>query len=125
MSAQPRRRPCPVGAGRRRVCRGVCWAAGPDEGFGIPVLEAFQHGKTLAVSRTSSLKEVGGKAAVYFDPEETGAISKSIDNLYYSEMHRSELESLIEKQLESFQNKQIIDKYLSIYSQLAQSLSGH
>lgn len=38
------------------------------EGFGLPVVEAMACGCRLVVSNTSSLKEVGGDAAHYFDP---------------------------------------------------------
>jgi glycosyltransferase involved in cell wall biosynthesis len=40
------------------------------EGFGIPVLEAFACGCPTLLARRSSLPEVGGTAALYFDPEE-------------------------------------------------------
>jgi glycosyltransferase involved in cell wall biosynthesis len=39
------------------------------EGFGIPVLEAFACACPAIVSNRSSLPEVGGDAAQYFDPE--------------------------------------------------------
>ncbi len=39
------------------------------EGFGIPVLEAMKCGTPVLSSKTSSLPEVGGDAAVYFNPE--------------------------------------------------------
>jgi glycosyltransferase involved in cell wall biosynthesis len=39
------------------------------EGFGIPVLEAFTCGCPAILSNKSSLPEVGGDAAQYFDPE--------------------------------------------------------
>jgi glycosyltransferase involved in cell wall biosynthesis len=39
------------------------------EGFGIPVLEAFACGCPVLLSNRSSLPEVGGDAARYFDPE--------------------------------------------------------
>jgi glycosyltransferase involved in cell wall biosynthesis len=38
------------------------------EGFGIPVAEAMASGLPVAASQTSSLPEVGGDAALYFDP---------------------------------------------------------
>lgn len=38
------------------------------EGFGLPVLEAFACSCPVICSSTSSLPEVGGKAAIYFDP---------------------------------------------------------
>lgn len=39
------------------------------EGFGIPILEAFACGCPVILSNRSSLPEVGGDAAQYFDPE--------------------------------------------------------
>ena len=39
------------------------------EGFGLPVLEAMASGSPVCTSNTSSLPEVGGDAARYFDPE--------------------------------------------------------
>jgi glycosyltransferase involved in cell wall biosynthesis len=38
------------------------------EGFGIPLLEAMNCGCPIATSNISSLPEVGGNAALYFDP---------------------------------------------------------
>ncbi len=39
------------------------------EGFGLPVLEAMQCGAPLLLSRASSIPEVAGDGAFYFDPE--------------------------------------------------------
>lgn len=39
-----------------------------SEGFGIPVLEALASGTPVAASSSTCLQEVGGDAAVYFDP---------------------------------------------------------
>lgn len=38
------------------------------EGFGLPVLEAMASGTIVAASNTSSLPEIGGDAALYFNP---------------------------------------------------------
>jgi glycosyltransferase involved in cell wall biosynthesis len=37
------------------------------EGFGLPVLEAMHHGRPVFLSRYTSLPEIGGDAAFYFD----------------------------------------------------------
>jgi glycosyltransferase involved in cell wall biosynthesis len=39
-----------------------------EEGFGIPLLEAFTCGVPVVSSKLGSLQEVGGDAALYFDP---------------------------------------------------------
>ena len=41
------------------------------EGFGLPVLEAMARGKVVVAAKTSSLPEVGGPAALYFQPDAT------------------------------------------------------
>jgi glycosyltransferase involved in cell wall biosynthesis len=48
------------------------------EGFGLPVLEAMRRGAPVASSDATSLPEVGGDAAVYFDPTDTAAITGAI-----------------------------------------------
>ena len=44
------------------------------EGFGLPPLEAMACGAPVLISNTSSLPEVGGKAACYVNPESTDSI---------------------------------------------------
>lgn len=51
------------------------------EGFGLPVLEAMACGAAVACSNTSSLPEVGGDAALYFDPEDVAAIARTLHAL--------------------------------------------
>lgn len=48
------------------------------EGFGLPVLEAFACGTPVACSKTSSLPEVGGTVATYFDPESPKDIARAL-----------------------------------------------
>lgn len=51
------------------------------EGFGLPVLEAMARGVPVACSDRSSLPEVGGDAAVYFDPSDPAAIAAAVAGL--------------------------------------------
>jgi glycosyltransferase involved in cell wall biosynthesis len=51
------------------------------EGFGLPVLEAMIRGLPVACSNATSLPEVAGSAALYFDPEDTGAMAEAVARL--------------------------------------------
>ncbi len=51
------------------------------EGFGMQILEAFAAGVPVATSNISSMPEVAGEAAVYFDPSNTTEIKNAIKNL--------------------------------------------
>ena len=51
------------------------------EGFGLPILEAMQHGVPVACSNVSSLPEVAGSAALYFDPSSEEEIARAIERL--------------------------------------------
>ena len=54
------------------------------EGFGLPVLEAMACGCPVICSNTSSLPEVAGDAALFFDPfredQMAGAIERIMDD---------------------------------------------
>jgi glycosyltransferase involved in cell wall biosynthesis len=52
------------------------------EGLGIPLLEAMHHGLPIASSTATCLAEVGGDAAVYFDPESSDSIAEGIHRLW-------------------------------------------
>lgn len=51
------------------------------EGFGLPVLEAMACGCPVVTSNSSSLREVGGDAALLVDPLDSGAIAEALYNL--------------------------------------------
>jgi glycosyltransferase involved in cell wall biosynthesis len=51
------------------------------EGFGLPVLEAMRRNVPVACSRASSLPEVAGDAARYFDPTSTEDMAQAVIDL--------------------------------------------
>ncbi len=52
------------------------------EGFGIPLLEAMSQNVPVCASDIPSLREVGGKAVVYFDPVNLDSCEEILYNLY-------------------------------------------
>lgn len=50
------------------------------EGFGLPVLEAMHHGRPVFLSRFTSLPEVGGDAAFYFDSFDPDHMTEVLEN---------------------------------------------
>jgi glycosyltransferase involved in cell wall biosynthesis len=52
------------------------------EGFGIPLLEGFATGCIILASNATSIPEIGGDAAVYFNPHDTLDISRAIRVLH-------------------------------------------
>lgn len=48
------------------------------EGFGIPLLEAFSSGCPVAASNITSIPEVAGDAAIYFDPLNESEIAQAL-----------------------------------------------
>jgi glycosyltransferase involved in cell wall biosynthesis len=52
-----------------------------SEGFGLPALEAMAHGTPTLVARATSLPEVCGDAAAYFDPLDVDDLAAAIDRV--------------------------------------------
>lgn len=61
------------------------------EGFGLPVLEAMQHGTPCLLAGVASLPEVGGQAAAYFDPHSHGDLKQKLTALLTAPEHLRKL----------------------------------
>lgn len=79
------------------------------EGFGLPVLEALACGTAVACSRTHSLPEIAGKAAVYFDPYNIEDMAEAIKSAH---------DGKGEKQAKKFSWAQTATQTLAVYEQL-------
>ena len=58
------------------------------EGFGIPVLEGMACGVPVVTSNVSSMPEVGGDAAIYFDPYNEDDMAEKIGRVLQDELLR-------------------------------------
>jgi glycosyltransferase involved in cell wall biosynthesis len=64
------------------------------EGFGLPILEAMARGLPVALANASALPEVGGGAALYFDPLDAREMADVIIRLLDDEALRARLVEL-------------------------------
>lgn len=76
-----------------------------NEGFGYPPVESMQYGVPVAASGTSSIPEVCGDAALYFDPHSVSEIKNRIIQLLDSDIY-SQLIEKSKKQYEAISEKQ-------------------
>jgi glycosyltransferase involved in cell wall biosynthesis len=72
------------------------------EGFGFPLLEAMSHGVPTIAARSSSLPEIGGDAALYFDPRNPAELESQLDRLLHDPALREELVHRGRQQVRSF-----------------------
>lgn len=94
------------------------------EGFGLQVLEAFACGLPVVCSKTTSLGEVAGDAAMNIDPYSVEDITRAMTELEKSEAKRQQLREKGFKQLERFSWKEAAIKTLEIYKKTAGASGG-
>jgi len=88
------------------------------EGFGLPVLEAMQYGCPVLISNVSSLPEVGGDAALYFDPTNADEITKKIDQVISDEKLRNEMVEKGKIQVKKFSWEKTAKETLKVLEEL-------
>ena len=72
------------------------------EGFGIPVLESFACGCPALLSNGGSLPEIGGDAALYFDPTDGESLRKAMEELINNNVLRLKLKEKGFERLKQF-----------------------
>ncbi len=86
-----------------------------NEGFGIPVLEAFAGGCPAVLSNRSSLPEVGADAAVYFDPEDNESMTGAVERVLSDNNLRADLRRKGTERLLHFSREKTAQKTLTLY----------
>ena len=84
------------------------------EGFGIPIIESFRCGKPVLTSNGSSLTEVAGQAGLFCNPENVEEMALMLLKLTDKNTYQHLKES-IAKELERFDPKNSIQKYMDVY----------
>jgi glycosyltransferase involved in cell wall biosynthesis len=85
------------------------------EGFGLPVLEAMGCGCPVIVSRSSSLPEVAGDAALYIEPKDRDSIRNAVADVLDSRTLRSELRAKGIEQEKKFSWNFVAEQTADIY----------
>lgn len=97
-------------------CRAVIFPS-LYEGFGMPVIEAMRNGKPVLCSNVTSLPEIAGNAALFFDPHKPEEICQAIE---IAENQPERMQSLVElgfQQSKKFSDPVIMaQKYLEVFN---------
>ncbi len=86
-----------------------------EEGFGIPILEAFTCDCAVVSSNKGSLPEVGGEAAIYFDPSDMEDMVAKIDIVLKSQKLRQDLVNKGKKRVKLFNWEKLAKQTLEAY----------
>ena len=88
------------------------------EGFGLPTLEAFSYGCPAIISDNSCMREIGGSAAVYINPESQEDILDKVENIIYNSDLRNEMAMNGFKKIQEFSWMKCAEKTLSVYESI-------
>ena len=86
-----------------------------NEGFGIPILEAFDHQVPVLIANNSCLPEVGGDAVVSFDPFNVQDMYEKILSLLDDPLQREELIRRGNRRLSDFSWKNTATALVEIF----------
>jgi glycosyltransferase involved in cell wall biosynthesis len=86
-----------------------------EEGFGWPIVEAQACGCIVVTSNRSPMREIGGPAAVYVDPENVNRAAATVRNVLEREDHRRDLSITNARR---FTTASMIQGYLGLYEKV-------
>jgi len=87
------------------------------EGFGLPVLEAMACGTPTVASNAASIPEVGGEAALYFDPTDLETMTQTIRRVLCETALRERMQARGLAQAARFSWERAARETLAVYGQ--------
>lgn len=91
------------------------------EGFGFPVLEAMAHGVPVITSNVSSLPEVGGTAARYFEPGDARDLANTVESVLTDEAMREQMIRQGRDRIGAFDWDRAAAETLALFERVARS----
>jgi glycosyltransferase involved in cell wall biosynthesis len=91
------------------------------EGFGIPVLEGMACGVPVVTSNVSSMPEVGGDAAIYFDPYNEEDMAEKISRVLDDETLRKTMIAKGLEKVKEYSWKKCAEETLQVYKEVLES----
>ena len=89
------------------------------EGFGLPILEAFDCACPCIVNASSSLPEVAGDAALYINFDEPESVGDAVERVLFDTSLRQQLIEKGRERLRKFSWQTTVDNTLNVYKALA------
>jgi len=89
-----------------------------SEGFGLPPLEAMSFGLPVVASSATSIPEICGDAAIYFDPNDNYDIAAKIHSVIASEAKQSKLREKGYSQIKKYSWTKMAQETLQIYESM-------
>lgn len=92
-----------------------------QEGFGLPMLEAFTNNCPIVCSNASCLPEIGGDAVQYFNPENESSILDAVEKVIYNRDYANELIIKGQKRLTHFTMAKCIENTTKVYKSVLEN----
>jgi glycosyltransferase involved in cell wall biosynthesis len=89
-----------------------------DEGFGLPILEAFACEVPVLTSNTAAMPEVGGHAVYYVDPSSTNSLQIGMKEMLLKEELRETLIQLGKERVQKFTWENAAYKTLEVFEEI-------
>ncbi len=93
-----------------------------NEGFGLPVLEAMGHGRPVFISKMTSLPEIGGREAYYFDDFDPDVMFENYQEGIKDYINnQNQKQKRLKEWAQSFSWKNAAVEYLKLYNEIIKS----
>jgi len=86
------------------------------EGFGMPVLEAFSCGCPAILSETSSLPEIAGESALFFNPHKIESLRKVLEEILEDQKLAESITALGYQRVKIFSWEKTAKKTIEVYN---------